>query len=130
MAGELCGLRAGLSLFNNKSKMDTIRKVYPPKCWDGMQEVGKGTLINSYHNVHADLEWYGCQSPAEYKEWSRREGLVSVGDGVKARVHESIQKNVDSRDATQDALNSLDESWNAFETRKVISADLEVFVIV
>jgi hypothetical protein len=129
MKGELCSLRAGLSLFDTKKekgKIEEVRTLYPRKCWEGMKRVGEGEIAHDYHNVHAKPEWYGCVVPEEYKEWKGEERLPTVAREVQERVKEGIREFLTTHDVEKEALASLEENWNSFETNKVISTDLEV----
>lgn len=126
MEGELCGLRAGLSHIEDKGFMEDVKKLYPPKCWDGMHEVGKGKPKNDYHNLHADPAWYGCQRPATFKDWKKTDSLPSVAEDVKAKVKAQIKLYKDQHNHTKLALTSLNQTWEAFEANRVLSTDLEV----
>jgi hypothetical protein len=81
--------------------------------------------MGDYNHVRADMQWYGCQPPEALRHWQSSDSLPYVTQGVLDRVKEGITEFLGAHDVKNETLASLQHSWNAFESRKVFSTDLE-----
>lgn len=65
---KMCGLRAGLKSAHALGYVENTGLPYPEKTWFNAPKVGEGNFASNFEDCKADLQWYGCQVPEEYKE--------------------------------------------------------------